>query len=58
VSRYGLTLLPVVLVLIIDHFLPQLQQNEAGKLVSARQVFDPTFLSRRNVTQFKAGDEV
>ena len=58
ISCYGIALLPVFLVLIIKYFLPELQQNEAGKLVSVRQVFDPSFLSHDWAVARGSGDNV
>jgi hypothetical protein len=58
ISCYGIAILPVFLVLIIKFFLPELQQNEAGKLVSVRQVFDPSFLSHDWAVARGCGDNV
>jgi hypothetical protein len=58
ISCYGIAILPVLLVLIIKFFLPSLQENEAGKLVSVRQVFDPSFLSHDWAVARGCGDNV
>jgi hypothetical protein len=58
VSRYGLAILPVFLVLILKFFVPHLQPNEAGKLVSTRQLFDPSFLSHDWIVARGCGDNV
>jgi hypothetical protein len=50
--------LPVLLLVMINFFVPQLQKNEAGKLVSGRQILDPTFLSRDWAVAQGHGDNV
>jgi hypothetical protein len=58
ISLYGLAFLPVIWVLSLKYFLPQLLDNEAGKLVSTRQVFEPSFLSRDWAVARGSGDSV
>jgi len=55
---YGLAVLPVLLLVVIKFFLPSLHSNEAGKLISARQVLDPAFLGRDWVAAPGRGDNV
>jgi len=54
----GLAALPVLLLVVIKFFLPQLQENEAGKLVSTRQILDLTFLCRDWAVAKGHGDNV
>lgn len=57
-SHYRLALAMVLTVLVVKFFLPQLLENEAGKLVCARQILDPSFLSRDWVQARGFGDSV
>lgn len=55
---YAVALLPVFLVLVIKYFLPVLLDNEAGKLISPRQIIDPSFLSSDWAVARGRGDNV
>ncbi|MGD0940327.1 MAG: DUF6798 domain-containing protein [Terracidiphilus sp.] len=58
VGLYGITILPVFLILLIKYFHPTLLGNEAGKLISPRQVIDPSFLSNDWAVARGLGDNV
>ena len=53
-----LAFLPVLLLVVIKFFVPQFQDNEAGKLLSGRQILDPTFLNRDWAVAQGHGDNV
>ena len=57
-GNYYLAALLVLPLLILKFFVPHLLQNEAGKLVSTRQIFEPFFLSHDWVVARGQGDNV